>query len=109
MPGTGAFKVNEKEVKDLFNRPSHLSEIFGPLKTAELEGKVDVVVSTVGGGMSGQAGAIRLGVARALVQMNEEYRKALRAGGHLTRDPRMKERKKYGQPGARKRYQFSKR
>ncbi len=108
-PGTGEIKINGKEVKELFSRQAHLNDIYGPLQSAELEGKVDVTISTIGGGISGQSGAIRLGIARAIVQMNEELRKQLRAGGHLTRDPRMKERKKYGQPGARKRYQFSKR
>ena len=109
QPGTGKFTVNNKDARVLFPRIAHLALIFGPLKDTASEGKVDVKAFTLGGGITGQAGALRLGVARALVTMSEDNRKALRAGGHLTRDPRMKERKKYGQPGARKRYQFSKR
>jgi small subunit ribosomal protein S9 len=108
-PGTGKFTVNGLEMMKLFNRTAHNTAIMGPLKDTRLEGRFDVVASTIGGGVSGQAGAIRLGLARALVSMDENLRKSLRAGGHLTRDPRMKERKKYGQPGARKRFQFSKR
>ena len=109
QPGTGKFLVNNKDARELFPRIAHQALIFGPLQVTGMEGKVDVKAFTVGGGITGQAGSLRLGVARALVTMNEENRKALRSGGHLTRDPRMKERKKYGQPGARKRYQFSKR
>jgi len=108
-PGTGEFKVNDKEAKSLFDRVIHQIYIFGPLKATDMEGKLDVTCSTIGGGLTGQAGAIRLGLARALVTMDETNRKALRDGGHLTRDPRMKERKKYGQKRARKRFQFSKR
>ncbi len=93
----------------LFVRRAHQAEMLGPLKDTRYEGKVDVMAKTVGGGITGQAGAIRLGVARALLKMDETLSKRLHDGGHLTRDPRMKERKKYGQPGARKRYQFSKR
>lgn len=107
--GAGKYLINGKEARVLFPRILHQNHLFGPLRDTGMEGKVDVKVSTIGGGISGQAGAIRLGVARALLAISEDYRKALRAGGHLTRDPRMKERKKYGQPGARKRYQFSKR
>lgn len=107
--GTGEFKINGKDAKTLFPRFGHQTEIFGPLKDTELLDKLDVTAVTVGGGITGQAGAIRLGLARAIVEMDEALRKPLRDGGHLTRDPRMKERKKYGQPGARKRYQFSKR
>ncbi|HOC91039.1 MAG TPA: 30S ribosomal protein S9 [bacterium] len=109
MPGSGRFIVDGKDVKERFPRATHLKEILGPLKDTALEGQLDVRAVTCGGGVSGQAGAIRLGVARALLEMNEELRKRLRQYGHLTRDPRMKERKKYGQPGARKRFQFSKR
>jgi len=108
-PGKGVIIVNGKEMPKLFNRIAHQAEILGPLKDTRLEGRVDVVASTVGGGVTGQAGAIRLGIARALVKMDESLSKRLHDGGHLTRDPRMKERKKYGQPGARKRFQFSKR
>lgn len=108
-PGTGNFTINNKDAKELFNRPAHQSEIFGPLRDTNTESRVDVKAVTLGGGVSGQAGAVRLGVARALVEMDESLRKLLRANGHMTRDPRMKERKKYGQPGARKRFQYSKR
>jgi small subunit ribosomal protein S9 len=108
-PGTGKFTINGHEMEKLFTRESHRADMLGPMKSVSLEGRFDIEATTVGGGMTGQAGAVRLGVARALVQMDETLRKRLRAAGHLTRDPRMKERKKYGQPGARKRYQFSKR
>ncbi len=108
-PGNGVFTVNGKEVKTFFNRDAHQIEIFGPLKDTGMEGRFDIKVVAKGGGISGQAGAIRLGIARALVQMDESLRKQLRANGHMTRDPRMKERKKFGQPGARKHYQYSKR
>lgn len=108
-PGTGEFKVNGKEALALFTRVPHQMLIHGPLKATGMENKLDVSVSTIGGGMTGQAGAIRMGLARALVCMDETMRKALRDGGHMTRDPRMKERKKYGQKRARKRFQFSKR
>lgn len=108
-PGTGKCTVNGHVMEKLFTRPNHRYEVLGPMKCVSMEGRFDIEATTVGGGMTGQAGAIRLGIARALVQMDENLRKRLRAGGHLTRDPRMKERKKYGQPGARKRYQFSKR
>lgn len=109
IPGKGTITINGNEMSKYFSRPSHTFEILGPLKDTRLEGRVDVIAKTVGGGVTGQAGAIRLGIARALVQMDESLRKRLRDGGHLTRDPRMKERKKYGQPGARKRFQYSKR
>ena len=80
-----------------------------PLELVGMKGKVDVICKSRGGGISGQAGAIRLGIARALAQMDENYAKSLRKNGFLTRDPRMVERKKYGQVKARKRYQYSKR
>ena len=108
-PGQGRITVNDVEFKDRFTRTFHQTQILAPLKDTELEGRFDVRAVTLGGGVSGQADAIRLGIARAIVQMDENFRKRLRANGHLTRDPRMKERKKYGQPGARKRYQYSKR
>jgi len=109
MPGTGKITINGIEMLTLFTRIAHQAEILGPLRDTRLEGRVDVIAQTVGGGITGQSGAIRLGIARALLQMDESLRKRLRDGGHLTRDPRMKERKKYGQPGARKKFQFSKR
>lgn len=109
VPGSGKFIVNGRDVKERFPRHTHLKEILGPLKDTNTETRVDVTASTLGGGDTGQAGALRLGVARALLQMDDRLRKKLKQGGHLSRDPRMKERKKYGQPGARKRFQYSKR
>lgn len=108
-PGTGEFKVNEKDASALFTRVADQMQVYGPLKAVGMETKFDVTVSSNGGGVTGTAGAIRMGLARALVSMDESLRKPLRDGGHLTRDPRMKERKKYGQKKARKRFQFSKR
>ncbi|MCK5148753.1 30S ribosomal protein S9 [bacterium] len=108
-PGTGKIVVNKQEVMEYFRRPTLEMLIKQPFDVTETHGQFDVKVTTKGGGLTGQAGALMLGVSRALVQINEENRKVLRANGFLTRDPRMKERKKYGQPGARKRFQFSKR
>jgi len=108
-PGEGRITVNDKEMTEMFTRAGDQKSITGPLTDTDLINRVDVRAVTRGGGIAGQADAIRLGIARALLQMDESYRKRLRARGHLTRDPRMKERKKYGQPGARKRYQYSKR
>jgi small subunit ribosomal protein S9 len=108
-PGSGKILVNGAEANKRFPRIAHQNEIWGPMRDTNKLETLDVVVTTIGGGDSGQAGAIRLGIARALLKMDETLRKVLRDGGHLTRDPRMKEIKKYGQPGARKRFQFSKR
>jgi len=108
-PGSGKIIVNKQEVMNYFRRPTLDMIIRQPFGVTETDGQYDVFATVRGGGLSGQAGAMLLGIARALVQMNEELRKPLRGAGFLTRDPREKERKKYGQPGARKRFQFSKR
>ena len=107
--GTGAITINGRDIDDYFGLETLKMVVRQPLNTTELLGKVDVVVSVVGGGVSGQAGAIRHGIARALVTLNPEYRAALKAAGFMTRDPRMKERKKYGLKAARRAPQFSKR
>lgn len=109
FPGTGKITVNGKELLDYFGRRTLDMIIRQPFLVTKTEGQYDVRATVRGGGLTGQAGAMLLGIARALVKVNEEFRKGLRDKGFLTRDPRMKERKKYGQPGARKRFQFSKR
>ena len=109
QPGTGKITVNDKDVKAYFGRETSIMILVEPLKLLEQTDKVDIDVNVCGGGLSGQAGAIRLGVTRALVEYNPEFRPALKKAGFLTRDARVVERKKYGQPGARKRFQFSKR
>jgi len=108
-PGNGNIQVNEKNLIDYFKRDTLRMVIEQPLQVTASLGKYDIVAQVLGGGLSGQAGAMLLGIARALVKANEDFRPALRKGGFLTRDPRMVERKKYGRPGARKRFQFSKR
>lgn len=108
-PGSGKIEVNEKECDQFFGRASHRILVRQPLVVLGKLEKYDVKANVCGGGTSGQAGAIRLGIARALVEMDPEARKALRAEGLLTRDPRAVERKKYGRHGARRRPQFSKR
>lgn len=108
-PGDGAVKVNERTVEDYFPRVSWQNSALRPLKTAGVEGKVDVFVRASGGGLTGQAGAVRLGIARALIKLNPDLRPVLKKEGLLTRDPRMVERKKFGQKGARGLRQFSKR
>ena len=109
-PGKGNFIINGKEpVKYLGNVPSYLNLIKRPLEVAQVDGKYDVMAKVHGGGLSGQADAIRLGIARALVTANPTNKVALKPEGMLTRDPRDKERKKYGRKRARKRFQFSKR
>lgn len=107
--GTGQFTVNGKPMPEFFTRILYQKQMLEPIEIAGLTGKIDVRATTLGGGITGHAGAIRLGIARALVERDEAIRKNLRANGCLTRDPRMKERKKYGQKRARKRFQFSKR
>jgi len=106
--GSGKVVVNKRNVSDYFSEMQILHAL-APLKTVASENDFDIWCTVKGGGVSGQAGALRHGLARALVVANEELRKPLRGGGYLTRDSRMVERKKYGQPGARKRFQFSKR
>ena len=109
FPGNGVVKINERTVEDYFPRLVWQLQAMQPLKTATVEGKVDVLVRASGGGLTGQAGAVRLGIARALIKMNPELRPVLKKAGLLTRDPRMVERKKYGQKGARGQFQYSKR
>jgi small subunit ribosomal protein S9 len=108
-PGEGKIVVNDRPVDEFFPRPTLKMILAQPFKTVGLEGKYDVLALVSGGGLSGQAGAVRLGIARALIRMDESLRGALKKAGLLTRDPRAKERKKYGQKGARARFQFSKR
>jgi small subunit ribosomal protein S9 len=108
-PGSGNIEVNNQSLLDYFKRETLKMIIEQPLDKTETLGKFDIVADVVGGGLTGQAGALRLGISRALLQHDEELRPILRANGFLTRDPREKERKKYGMAGARKRYQFSKR
>lgn len=107
--GSGAFKVNGKDFTDYFPSLSMQNTILRPLEIANAVSGFDFEAKTSGGGISGQAGALRLAISRALLQTDENLRTPLRAESLLTRDPRMKERKKSGQPGARKRFQFSKR
>jgi len=107
--GAGAIKVNGRDFVDFFPSISLQNQILRPLEIANAVHSYDVVVKTTGGGINGQAGALRLALSRALIQVDETLRAALKVEGLLTRDPRMKERKKPGQPGARKRFQFSKR
>ena len=107
--GTGSITINGRDIDDYFGLETLKLIVRQPLATTEQLGKVDIVVSVVGGGVSGQAGAIRHGIARALVVMNPEYRPALKAAGFMTRDPRLKERKKCGLKAARRAPQFSKR
>ena len=109
LPGGGAIIVNGTPYEDVFPRVAHRQTIVKPLMITETLDKYSVMVKVVGGGVSGQSGAISHGIARALVLADPALKDTLKECGHLTRDPRMKERKKYGQPGARKRYQFSKR
>lgn len=109
MPGSGQFVVNQVDYQEYFRSRAEQQLVTQPLSLTESLDKFDVYVNVSGGGYTGQAGAVRLGVARALLQFDAELRQQLKRAGFLTRDPRIKERKKYGQPGARKRYQFSKR
>ncbi len=107
--GSGAIKVNGRDFVDYFGSISLQNQILRPLEIANSVHSYDVTVKTTGGGINGQAGALRLALSRALIQVDETLRTPLKQEGLLTRDPRMKERKKPGQPGARKRFQFSKR
>jgi len=108
-PGTGKITINGRDALEYLRRDTLVRDLNSPLQELQLQDRYDVVATCRGAGMTGQAGAVRLGIARALVQVDPELRPALKRNGYLTRDPRMKERKKYGQPGARKRFQFSKR
>ena len=108
-PGTGKFSIDDRDLENRFPTASLRIRITEPLVVTESLEKFDIFATTSGGGVSGQAGALRLGIARALVQSDPELRGTLKSAGMLTRDPRGKERKKYGLAGARKRFQFSKR
>jgi small subunit ribosomal protein S9 len=107
--GEGNVTINGRDINNYFGRETSKMVMFQPLEILEQKGKVDLTVNVKGGGLSGQAGAIRHGIARALCAFNPEFRPMLKKAGFLTRDARAVERKKYGQPGARRRFQFSKR
>ena len=109
VSGNGTILVNGRSFEDYFPREALRISINSPLLLTQQLGKYNVLVNVNGGGLTGQAGAVKLGISRALVEMDPAYRPALRGAGFLTRDPRMKERKKYGQKGARKRFQWTKR
>lgn len=108
-PGSGAIKINKRELKGYFTRPQDISDVLAPLKATDTISSIDVFVNVTGGGITGQSGAIMLGIARALKLYDPSLLQQLRDGGYLTRDSRMVERKKPGKAGARKRFQFSKR
>ena len=109
LEGTGKLVVNDREFEEYFSHENFAKQAFAPLVTVEMRDKIDVIANVSGGGVAGQAGAVAHGIARALQKLNAELRPALKKAGHIKRDPREKERKKPGQPGARKRFQFSKR
>ena len=109
VPDTGNITINGRTMDAYFGRETSKMILVEPLKLVDQMGKLDVLVNAAGGGLSGQAGAIRHGISRALCDMNPEFRPVLKKAGFLTRDARAVERKKYGRPGARKRFQFSKR
>ncbi|MBD3379664.1 MAG: 30S ribosomal protein S9 [Candidatus Omnitrophica bacterium] len=108
-PGKGAIKVNKREFEEFFPRETHRITVLLPFEQTKTLEKYDVLATVSGGGSSGQAGALKHGISRALVKTDESLKLALRKAGFLTRDPRAKERKKYGQKRARKNFQFSKR
>ena len=108
-PGAGEVKINKKAFEQYFPNETMRMIIRQPLQLTETVGKFDILINVDGGGPAGQAGAIRHGITRALMEFNADLRPALKHAGLVTRDPRIKERKKYGQKGARKRFQFSKR
>ncbi len=108
-PGEGKITVNNRDIDQYFGRATSKMMLRQALEVVEQLDKVDVNVNVAGGGLTGQAGAIRHGLARALSKLNPDFRPVLKKAGFITRDPRAVERKKYGQPGARKRFQFSKR
>ena len=108
-PGTGKTLVNGKELRAYLGRHSLVLQVMQPLEATESADRFDIRANVRGGGVTGQAGALRLGIARALVKIDESYHGVLKSRGLLTRDPRMKERKKYGLAGRRKKFQFSKR
>jgi len=108
-PGTGNITINGRTMDEYFGRETSKMILVEPLKLVDQMGKLDIFVTANGGGLSGQAGAIRHGISRALCELNPEFRPVLKKAGFMTRDARAVERKKYGRPGARKRFQFSKR
>ena len=108
-PGSGKITINKKEFETYFPLKTNRDDVLLPLTVTETMGTFDLLANVRGGGYAGQSEAIRLGISRALIELNPDYKPALKAEGLLTRDPRMVERKKYGQPKARKRFQFSKR
>ena len=107
--GSGVMQINQRDIAHYFGRPTLQMIAKQPLEAVGLNGKVDVIANVRGGGLAGQAGAVRHAISRALVHFDESLKPLLRSGNYLTRDPRMKERKKYGRKGARRRFQFSKR
>ena len=107
--GTGVIQVNKRGLSEYFGRPTLQMIVKQPLEAVSLSDKLNIIANARGGGLAGQAGAIRHAISRALVQYDETLKSLLKRGGYLTRDPRMKERKKYGRKGARRRFQFSKR
>ena len=107
--GKGGFKVNKRGIEEYFGRKTLKMMLDQPLDLTNVNGKYDINVNVNGGGLSGQTGAVRLGIARCLIKINPDFRSVLKEAGMLTRDSREVERKKYGQPGARKKFQFSKR
>ena len=109
IAGTGQLSVNDRKFESYFTHDNFVKRAVAPLVTADSREKFDVIVNVAGSGISAQSGAVAHGIARALLKFNPELRVTLKKAGHLTRDPREKERKKPGQPGARKRFQFSKR
>jgi small subunit ribosomal protein S9 len=109
MPGAGKVEINHRDVDHYFGRATSKMILRQPLELTETLGRYDIYITVRGGGLSGQADAIRHGITRALMKINASFRPALKKEGYVTRDPRIKERKKYGQRGARARFQFSKR
>ena len=109
MPGSGKISINRRDVDDNFGRATSKMILRQPLELTETINRYDIFINVAGGGLSGQADAIQHGITRALLKLNASFRPSLKKAGYITRDPRIKERKKYGQRGARARYQFSKR
>jgi small subunit ribosomal protein S9 len=109
LPGNGAIIINKRDIDNYFGRPTSKMVLRQPLEETETLGRYDIHANVCGGGLAAQAGAIRHGITRALMKINGSFRAALKKAGYVTRDPRKKERKKYGQRGARARFQFSKR
>ncbi len=109
LPGSGSIQINKRDIESYFGRATSKMVLRQPLEATETLGRYDVVANVCGGGLAGQAGAIRHGITRALMKISPAFRPVLKKAGYVTRDPRKKERKKYGQRGARARFQFSKR